>query len=336
MLNENMLLISTCRSIELGRVELDILNYISHSPSISIYQIFKDLEESSWKKSISYKNIHKRVKRLLELKLIYQIEGNFKRGAKHYRITTQGLVIFLANGGSESHRFIVNNKDNLLIRYLLLEYFSEKTLDSFYLLKYFPGGNMRDYIHDCCSLIVRKCKSIWNFIDKFEIDEILPKDESIQNYLSHLDGKPIDDSILQEIQIYENKLEDKMANFPDKKLLRHYQSDNYSYYKKEIEETEEIVKEPPFPFGLLYVEMSFLEAELEDKARLLTFDLIYELGAIINSQEIKSFNELEEFLVGGRDYSLRNMLKDKKFLEMVKSIKQNFDSGYKQFIYYDR
>jgi hypothetical protein len=70
--------------------------------------------------------------------------------------------------------------------------------------------------------------------------------------------------------------------------------------------------------------------------RLLTFDLIYELGDIINAQEIKSFNELEELLSEGRDYSLRNILKDKKFLEMVKSIKQNFDSGYKQFIYYDR
>jgi hypothetical protein len=86
----------------------------------------------------------------------------------------------------------------------------------------------------------------------------------------------------------------------------------------------------------LYIEMSVLETELEDKARLLTFDVIYELGDIINLQEIKSFNELEELLAGGRDHSLRNMLKDKKFLEMVKSIKQNFDSGYKQFIYYDR
>lgn len=223
-----------------------------------------------------------------------------------------------------------------MIHYLLLEYFSEKTLDSFYGLKYFPGGNIRDYIHDCCSLIVRKCKSIWNFINKFEIDEILPKDEIIQKYLSHLDGKPIDDRIIQEIQIYENKLKDKMENFPDKKLLRHYKSDNYSYYKKMLEEIEEIVKEPPFPFGLIYVEMSFLEAELENKARLLTFSLIDELGDIINSQEIKSFDALEELLAGGRDYSLRNMLKDKKFLEMVKSIKQNFDSGYKQFIYYDR
>ena len=331
-----MLLISTCRPMTLGRVELDILGYIAHSVSISAYQIFKDLEESSWKKSISYKNIHKRVKRLLELKLIFEIEENFKRGAKHYRITTPGLIIFLANRGSESDKFIVNNKDNLLIHYLLLEYFSEKTLDSFYGLKYFPGGNIRDYMHDSCSLIVRKCKSIWNFIDKFEIDEILPKDESIQKYLSYLDGKPIDDNTLHEIQIYDKKLKDKMANFPDKKLFRHYQSDNYSYYKKIIEETDEIVKEPPFPFGLLYVEMSFLEAELEDKVRLLTFDLIYELGDIINAQEIKSFNELEELLSVGRDYSLRNILKDKKFLEMVKSIKQNFDSGYKQFIYYDR
>ena len=336
MFNENTLMISTFNPIELGRVELDILDYIANSSSISVYQIYKNLQESTWKKSISYKNIHKRVKRLLDLKLIYEIEGKFRRGAKPYRITTHGLINFLGDRGSESHRFIINNKDNLLIRYLLLEYFEEKTLDSFYLLKYFPGGNIRDYMHDSCSLIVRKCKSIWNFIKKFEIDEILPKDESIQKYLSYLDGKPIDDTLLREIGTYENKLKDKMTNFPDKKLLRHYQSNNYSFFKKEIEDTEEIVKEPPFPFGLLYVEMSVLEAELEDKARLLTFDVIDELGDIINSQEIKSFNELEEFLVGGRDYSLRNMLKDKKFLEMVKSIKQNFDSGYKQFIYYDR
>jgi hypothetical protein len=64
--------------------------------------------------------------------------------------------------------------------------------------------------------------------------------------------------------------------------------------------------------------------------------LIYELGDIINTQQIKSFNELEELLSEGRDNSLRNMIKDRKFLAMVKSIKQNFDSGYKQFIYYDR
>jgi hypothetical protein len=82
--------------------------------------------------------------------------------------------------------------------------------------------------------------------------------------------------------------------------------------------------------------MSFFEAELEDKVRLLTFDLIYELGDIINTQEIKSFDALEELLSGGRDNSLPNMIKDRKFLAMVKSIKQNFDSGYKQFIYYDR
>lgn len=81
--------------------------------------------------------------------------------------------------------------------------------------------------------------------------------------------------------------------------------------------------------------MSFLEAELEDKVRLLTFDLIYELGDIINTQEIKSFDALEELLSGGRDNSLPNMIKDRKFLAMVKSIKQNFDSGYKQFIYYE-
>ena len=52
--------------------------------------------------------------------------------------------------------------------------------------------------------------------------------------------------------------------------------------------------------------MSVLEAELENKARLLTFDMIHDLGDIINSQEIRSFNELEELLTEGRDSSSRS------------------------------
>ena len=250
-MKRNMLYLSTFRPAELGPVELDILEDIAHSTSISVYQLFNRYK-NAWKKPNSYKNIHKRVQRLLELGLIYEIKGNFERGAKYYRISTYGLISFLGNRGSESHRFILYNKDNLLIQLLLLEYFEEKTLDSFWLLKYFPGGNIREYMPDCCSLIVRKCKSLWNFIKKFEIDDILPKNETIQKYLSHLDGKPIDDIILQEIEIYENKLNDKMTNFQNKELLVYYKSKNYLFYKKEIEEvTEEIVKEPPFPFGLL-------------------------------------------------------------------------------------
>jgi hypothetical protein len=54
------------------------------------------------------------------------------------------------------------------------------------------------------------------------------------------------------------------------------------------------------------------------------------IGKPIENQE-----ELEEEILElGRDYSLRHILKDKKFIELLKSIKSDFDRGYKQFLYY--
>lgn len=84
-------LASTYRPPELGSAETNILNIFAKSYSQSAYGILKELKLDAEKrrkgKSPGYKDVHKRVKRLLQLKLIYQTGNHFERGAKHYRDT---------------------------------------------------------------------------------------------------------------------------------------------------------------------------------------------------------------------------------------------------------
>jgi hypothetical protein len=59
------------------------------------------------------------------------------------------------------------------------------------------------------------------------------------------------------------------------------------------------------------------------------------VSATVNSAKIKTKEKLEdEILENGRDYSLRYILADKKFFELVKTVKEEFDTGFKQFSYY--
>jgi hypothetical protein len=44
--------------------------------------------------------------------------------------------------------------------------------------------------------------------------------------------------------------------------------------------------------------------------------------------------ELEELFEWGRDHSLRGILKDKRFIEIVRAVKEEFETRYKQFLYY--
>lgn len=77
--------VSTYRPVELGDVEFEILGQFANRISTSTYEVFKILNTASLatrNKPASYKNIHKRVKRLIQLKLIEEIKGQFVRGAK--------------------------------------------------------------------------------------------------------------------------------------------------------------------------------------------------------------------------------------------------------------
>ncbi len=76
---------------------------------------------------------------------------------------------------------------------------------------------------------------------------------------------------------------------------------------------------------------------LETKLKSLAYDLVSQLGEIVNSEGVKTQEKLEEeILEGNRDYPLRHILKDKKFFDLARSIKNDFDVGYNQFLYYHK
>jgi hypothetical protein len=57
----------------------------------------------------------------------------------------------------------------------------------------------------------------------------------------------------------------------------------------------------------------------------------------ITSSKIETQEKLEDFIEheGSRDYSLLWLLKDKRFMKLIREVKKEIDGGgYKQFLYY--
>ena len=328
-------LVSTFRPVELGSVELDILSLFLENQSNSTYNIYKKSKEVGIKrdprypKPIAYKNIHKRVKRLKQLGLIEPIEGHFDRGAKYYRASPYGLITYIGTVITEASSYINYNTDNLVIRSLLLQSFEEETISSFRSLKEFPTADIGEYLHECCSTTISICKGFWTKYNQYNTKNALPSDEIIQKYMAYIDGESVDRYVLDKIEEYRRGLPPHLQ-FP--------KSDDYFYKNtRPPKKSKYNFEESPLPLLDIHFNIVVqLEITLEIKAKTLAFNLVSQLGGIVTSGElIKSKEELEEgVLESGRDYSLYNILNDKRFIELVRKIKRDFEYGYKQFLYY--
>jgi hypothetical protein len=223
-----------------------------------------------------------------------------------------------------------------------LEFFEEKTFDSFYTLKEYPARDIGEYLHDCCLITTGICKNFWDNIKQYHLEDILPNDNIIQKYMSHLDGKPIEQYVLDEINKYKKRLLTKLKDNNSKgyeKLVTAVKIYNRTHRKGHLllpNNNNFDCEVPPFPIMDIYIHIVMrLAFSLENKINFLLFNLVSQLGEIVNMEEIEDQEQLEdEILEGGRDYFLSNMLKDKKFIELLRYIKKDFDSGFKQFIYY--
>ena len=339
-------LASTYRPPDLGRTESMILDCFANKDSQSVYGIFKELG-----KTIAYKDVHKRVKRLLQLKLIEQIDDHFERGAKHYRITPYGLITKLSGAIDIRPRFILINKKNVVIQSLLLQFFEEQTIESFFrFLKEFPTEDICYYLHDCGSITKDICKEFWTEFDRYNITDILPSEDVIQRYMAYLDKKSVDQNVLDEIKKYEKRLQERLQDkgterFNLANAVSSYDQDHFhqrnSYY--EVFPYNPFIKDfreerPPFPFLKIYYNIVVrLNIALEEEIESLAFSLVSHMGRIIRRKKIKTKQQLEEdILVGNRDHSLNYMLKDKNIIELIREIKKNFDTGYQQFMYYHK
>lgn len=419
-LKEYMSLLSCFRPTNLGGVELNILYQFTINEHLSTYMIYKNFNNPHKEKGIVYKNIHKRVKRLEKLNLIKPNHEKYDRGAKHYEITPYGLTSLLCEYRSDHPDYIHSNKKNIVISSLLLEYFEESTIDSIGTLKDDNTDEIGEYLKTSCNLIKKSCSHIWETINKCNINKLLPSDDIIQKYISHLDGKPLDQNVQNEIEQYELRLKSWLntnyAEISSKQLddviFYKYYSSFRHYYQHESETQQgsqfHITEEPPFPLNYIYTELIELDSSLYDNVKSLAIYLVNIMGRHAEKyipyyeeiledyrqfkldnndgtnydEEIKENTEwiestkrelkdsdmdkvqrksrlkliehlewenriykknldpkledkrpidliLERF---GRDYSMRHIMSDQKFMAIIKEIKKYFDMGYDQFV----
>ena len=127
-------------------------------------------------------------------------------------------------------------------------------------------------------------------------------------------------------------------------VVDRYDKEHFSPYAiRSYERTQSVMpynrnyleERPAFPLLDIYYDLVWmLSIRLEEKTKLLAFNIVSQLGEMIINSKIESQDKLEDFLELGRDYSLRHILKDKRFIELVRAVKKEFDTGYKQFLYY--
>jgi hypothetical protein len=125
----------------------------------------------------------------------------------------------------------------------------------------------------------------------------------------------------------------------DKEHFSPYAIREYERYKSIKPYNRNYLEErPPFPLLDIYYDLVWnLSIRLEEKIKLLAFNIVSILGEMIINSKIENqdkLDKLEDSLEEGRDYSLRHILKDKRFIELVRAVKKEFDIGYKQFLYY--
>ena len=89
-------------------------------------------------------------------------------------------------------------------------FFEDETIDSFHLLKPFPALDIEQYLHDCCSITINVCKSLWIIFERYNISDILPPDYIIQKYMPHLDNRPVEQYVLDDIKEYEKRLNNRL------------------------------------------------------------------------------------------------------------------------------
>lgn len=254
--------IKNYRRITLGQREEQFLKMITEGEEgRSAYSIYSELNEGETNNgkarripegiltpntdSMSYKNVHKRVKRLESLGLI---EGMLERKQKgkeiKYMVTSRGLFQQLL-GYQWKGSFVVLPliyKDDIIIQTILYRYFELETVKK--LIEIFGGWLFNSFIRKCCEQIQQYVDGLLN-----ELELEYPRYYSDKNTVAaffHPEsrmGKFIDEMIRNEAknlvhEIVRESAKDKYKdNFPNPILL------NDEEFRKLLEEIKNEIQE---------------------------------------------------------------------------------------------
>lgn len=158
--SEYMWNVALFKPTELGRFEVSLLQaMISSGIPVSTYEVWK-----YWGfHNIAYKNVHKRLARLRQLKIIKGTEeksprgtGAPDRGAKYYKVSLFGFIQAMDSFYLNFPKDLIKNyKNNLLLKTLLYQFFDENTIAC---ATSRLESEIHDYLRRCCSITFDACK----------------------------------------------------------------------------------------------------------------------------------------------------------------------------------
>ncbi|MDF0681670.1 MAG: hypothetical protein P0116_11980 [Candidatus Nitrosocosmicus sp.] len=155
----------------LGKTADKILNSFIRRKICSAYQCFKDLsiELNKEGKSISYKNVHEPVQKLLSYNLIRKATNRVgnptKHGAVYYTLTSFGMFYLMKSRRIWDLDFILEHDKNELFEFLLYPIIKVETLRSL---------TDPEIIHTIFMYLIRCCQEIENtyFVRLKYVEEI--------------------------------------------------------------------------------------------------------------------------------------------------------------------
>ena len=167
----------------LGSTEQYFLYLVSISP-ISASGILTELQyvrqgeprsKKKQKTPMGYSNVHKRVKRLEDLKLI-EFEGEYSRNEIKYKITSHGLFQLMLRAGLGIEGILANN-DDILVQTLLYQFFEMETIKQFITVP--RRMVLKNYLRSCSNAILKKLEELNAAPYEFSPHEILPSFENL-------------------------------------------------------------------------------------------------------------------------------------------------------------
>jgi DNA-binding MarR family transcriptional regulator len=165
----------------LGDTENRFLHFIMGEPK-SAYTIFSLLKEKN--RPIAYKNVHTRIKRLEDLKLIQKSQGRFARRAIKYKLTTQGLFHLLSQYIAYKLGIFWNDlwkyyADDIIVRTLILPYFEIDTMKN---AQRNLSSSVLSYLRNCYFISMDGCEYIKKFMKRYRG----PTDTIVEVHLDNL------------------------------------------------------------------------------------------------------------------------------------------------------
>ena len=135
----------------LGEAEKQILPLIAEKNCFSTYQCYKELNKQ---KKISYKNVHKKVKKLLEPGILKEVSKNGKHGSIYYKLSSFGIYFIFLTLKIEPFRLtklIENYPNDGLFEYFLYQFIDRKTIKE--IKSYSILAEIYIFLKECCSNI---------------------------------------------------------------------------------------------------------------------------------------------------------------------------------------